>query len=69
MVEVAGCWREWGEGSSVVGRLGAGARFRTVVGAGDGAGVGVGVGETGATGAAVWVTALLWTSLPSPLVI
>lgn len=33
--------------------------------AGAGVGVGVGAGEAGLT---VWVTALLWTSPPSPLV-
>ena len=67
MVEVAGCWREGGEGSSIVGWGGTGVRTTAVVGAGagDGAGAGGGAGEGGA---AVWVTALLWTSPPSPLV-
>lgn len=62
VVEVAGCWRGWGEGSSAVGRCGAGAGLRTAFGAG----IGVG-GAAGEAGAAVWVTAQLWTSPPSPL--
>lgn len=59
MVEVAGCWREWGDGSSLAGRWETGARVRSAVAACDGAAL-------GEVGAAVWVTALLWIS-PSPL--
>lgn len=64
VVEVAGCWRDWGQGSSGAARWEAGA------GAGVGAAVGVRgrVGAGGEVGAAVWVTALLWTSPASPLV-
>lgn len=57
VVEVAGCWRECVEGSSGVARAG--------VSGAAGTGAGGGAGEAGA---AVWVTALLCTSLPSPLV-
>lgn len=59
VVEVAGCWRAWGDGSSLVGRWETGAGVRSAVTHC----VGVAPGEAGA---AVWVTALLWIS-PSSL--